>query len=110
MPALYLSGEFGDYAMKKSIIKYVLKILIIFLIIIAFLLLVPTKTESEISEIVDVGEQKPEIGITKTLNYNINLDDSANVIMCNELDAVGENDFRLYIVYFSIMEVSENIN
>lgn len=82
--------------MNKSIKKFILRMLILFLVLVPFVLLGSAQTD--------------KVSLEKTVIYNINLDDSANVTMFYKFENINENDVTLNIFMDNIYEVSKDID
>jgi hypothetical protein len=96
--------------MKKTIIRPSLKILIVFLILISLNLLASANNQApEILE-KEVGEQNYNISIECSLNYDINLDDSARATIYLEIENLDEKDLSFNFVCFKINEKPSDIS
>jgi hypothetical protein len=113
--------------MKKSVNRLSLNILVVFLILISFNLLAsannqaPEILEKELTEQnynltfnipsleKELTEQNYNISIECSLNYDINLNDSARATIYIEIENLDRNTLSLNILRFKISEIPRNI-
>ena len=92
--------------MKKSIIGLCFKIIVVFLILTSFNLLVSANNQtSEISE----KEVRDNICIDISLNYDINLDNTANATIYIDILNRNETDLGLKSLLIKVVELPGNI-
>ena len=92
--------------MKKSIIGLCFKIIVVFLILISFNLLVSANNQtSKISE----KEVRDNICIDVSLNYDINLDNTANATIYIDILNRNEIDLGLKSLLIKVVELPGNI-
>lgn len=82
--------------MNKSIEKFILRMLILFLVFVPFVLLGSAQTD--------------KVSLERTVIYNINQDDSANVTISYKFETISENDIYLNIFIDNIIEVSKDLD
>jgi hypothetical protein len=82
--------------MNKSIRKFILRILILSLVLVPFVLLGSAQTD--------------KVSLERTVIYNINPNDSANVTILYKFETISESDANLTIFMDNIYEISKDLD